>query len=157
MINKRTPICYKINSWAKYKISRYGAILPFTFIRNEIVSEMKVTLLSVRKTDGVSLASSKSTKRIDFYLPFETAFVAVKTGRTILTELKEREGQISLAFLQPTDAWCCWTRMGNNSAPRFCALPPKADASRSQRLVFIVGGPMVFEGVDAPENSPSLP
>ncbi len=110
---------------------------------------MKVTLLSVGKTDNdlFSRIIEEYERRINFYLPFETAFVADVKNRKGLsfTELKEREGQNLLAFLQPTDHVVLLDENGKQlDSPGFARYLQKRMHSVPKRLVFIVGGPYGF-------------
>jgi len=78
-----------------------------------------------------------------------------------LTELKEREGQNLLAFLQPTDRVVLLDENGKQfDSPDFARYLQKRMHSVPKRLVFIVGGPYGFsrELYDrATRSSPSLP
>lgn len=110
---------------------------------------MKVILLTVGKTDNeyFSRIIDEYSRRINFYIPFELAFVAdVKNRKGIsITELTEKEGKNLLAFLHPTDHVVLLDDKGKQlDSPGFARYIEKKMISVPKRLIFLVGGPYGF-------------
>ncbi len=110
---------------------------------------MKVTLLSVGKTDNIffSRIIEEYKKRINYYIPFETAFVPdIKNRKGLsLNELKEKEGKNLLLSLHATDHVVLLDDKGKQfDSPGFARYLGKKMNSVPKRLVFIVGGAYGF-------------
>lgn len=109
---------------------------------------MKVLLLQVGKTVNRNFISAISDycQRISHYVPFEIQTIAEIKGTKSLSESqqKEREGEMILRALQPTDTVVLLDERGKeNRSVEFASwLARKQQTSR--RLVFVIGGPYGF-------------
>ncbi len=110
---------------------------------------MKVVLLSVGKTDNEYFTRiiEEYTKRVNFYLPFESGFVYdVKKRKNLsVNEFKEVEGKKLLAAIHPSDQVVLLDNKGKQlDSPGFARYLEKKMVTVPKRLLFIVGGPYGF-------------
>ncbi len=110
---------------------------------------MKVVLLSVGKTDNEYFTRiiEEYTKRVNFYLPFESDFVPdVKKRKNLsVNEFKEVEGKKLLAAIHPSDQVVLLDNKGKQlDSPGFARYLEKKMVTVPKRLLFIVGGPYGF-------------
>lgn len=110
---------------------------------------MKITLLSVGKTDKGSLSTliKEYEKRINRYTAFETVVVPdIKSSKKLPEkEQKTLEGSNILKALQPTDYVVLLDDKGTQySSTEFADFIEKKSHSVSKRMVFVIGGPYGF-------------
>lgn len=110
---------------------------------------MKITLLSVGKTDKDSLSTliKEYEKRINRYTAFETVVVPdIKSSKKLPEkDQKTLEGNNILKALQPTDYVVLLDDKGTQySSTEFADFIEKKSHSVSKRMVFVIGGPYGF-------------
>ena len=110
---------------------------------------MKITLLSIGKTDHQALAQliEEYRKRTNFYLSFEIETVSdIKNTKNLSErEQKIKEGAQLLKALQPSDYVVLLDDKGKHlSSVEFAQFIEKKMHSVPKRMVFVVGGAYGF-------------
>lgn len=110
---------------------------------------MKIEILAIGKTQSKYLAEGIEgyCNRIGHYLPFElTVLPDIKTTRTLSEAVqKQKEGQLMLAAMQPSDFVVLLDERGREYTSReFAGFIEKKMASGLKRLLLVIGGPYGF-------------
>jgi len=110
---------------------------------------MKITLLSIGKTDNNALAQliEEYRKRTNFYISFETEIVPdIKNTKNLSEkEQKAKEGTQITKALQPSDYVVLLDDKGKHfSSIEFAQFIEKKTHNVPKRLVFVVGGAYGF-------------
>ena len=110
---------------------------------------MKIEILAIGKTQSKYLAEGIEgyCNRIGLYLPFElTVLPDIKTTRTLSEAVqKQKEGQLMLAAMQPSDFVVLLDERGREFTSReFAGFIEKKMASGLKRLLLVIGGPYGF-------------
>ena len=109
---------------------------------------MKVLLLQVGKTANRNFISAITDyyQRISHYVPFEIQTIAELKGTKSLSESqqKEREGEMILRTLQPSDTVVLLDERGKEYRSIDFASWLERKQQTSRRLVFVIGGPYGF-------------
>lgn len=109
---------------------------------------MKTTLILVGKTadklyrDGIADYAS----RITHYMPFEVKVIPEVKNTRAMTEAvqKEKEGDIILALVQPSDTVVLLDERGEERRSVDFAAWLRKRQQTARRLVFVIGGPYGF-------------
>ena len=112
---------------------------------------MKIVLMTVGKTttDYLRKGIEMYTARINRYMQFELNELPDIRNTKSLTEAqqKEREGELILSALQPSDAVVLLDERGREMTSReFADDIDRYGIRGTKRLVYIVGGPYGFSG-----------
>lgn len=110
---------------------------------------MNIRLLAIGKTDNKALQSliDDYTKRLSFYIKFDSEIIPDIKNVKNLTESqqKEKEGELILAKLTPTDQLILLDENGTTfSSVGFSDYLQKKMNSGVKTLVFVIGGPYGF-------------
>lgn len=110
---------------------------------------MRITLLSVGKTDSSALAGLIQTyaKRLGHYLPFDMKELpdVKRSAKTTPQSQKELEGREILRQIEPTDRLILLDERGAEYTSVRFAQHLQEQMNRGQRrLVFVIGGPYGF-------------
>lgn len=110
---------------------------------------MNIKLITIGKTDNKSLQTliDDYTKRLSFYIKFELDSIPDIKNVKNLTESqqKEKEGQLILSKLTPTDQLILLDENGKNfTSLAFSLELQKKMNSGIKTLVFVIGGPYGF-------------
>lgn len=110
---------------------------------------MNIKLLAIGKTDNKALQTliNDYTKRLSFYVRFEMVELPdIKNVKSLSeAQQKEREGELILAKLTPTDQLVLLDENGKNfSSVGFSKELQKKMNSGVKTLVFVIGGPYGF-------------
>lgn len=110
---------------------------------------MNIKLLAIGKTDNKALQSliDDYTKRLSFYVRFEMIELPdIKNVKNLSeSQQKEKEGELILAKLSPTDQLILLDENGKNfSSVGFSDELQKKMNSGIKTLVFVIGGPYGF-------------
>ena len=110
---------------------------------------MNIRLLAIGKTDNKALQSliDDYTKRLSFYIKFDSEIIPDIKNVKNLTESqqKEKEGELILAKLTPTDQLILLDENGTSfSSVGFSDYLQKKMNSGVKTLVFVIGGPYGF-------------
>jgi len=110
---------------------------------------MKITLILVGKTDDsyISEGFSVFEKRVKHYISFETIILpALKNTKALTIEQqKQKEGELILKHLQPTDRLILLDENGKSfTSVEFSSFFQQQMNSGVKNLVFLVGGPYGF-------------
>lgn len=110
---------------------------------------MKITLLVVGKTEASYLIEGITLyqKRLEHYIPFSMSTIPALKSTKAFSELqqKQKEGELILAQLKPTDSVFLLDEGGKQfSSVGFASFIEKQSVSGARNLVFIVGGPYGF-------------
>ncbi|MGV3459657.1 MAG: 23S rRNA (pseudouridine(1915)-N(3))-methyltransferase RlmH [Flavobacterium sp.] len=110
---------------------------------------MNIKLLAIGKTDNKALQSliDDYTRRLSFYVRFEmTELPDIKNVKSLSeSQQKEKEGELILAKLSPTDQLILLDENGKNfSSVGFSEELQKKMNSGVKTLVFVIGGPYGF-------------
>jgi 23S rRNA (pseudouridine1915-N3)-methyltransferase len=110
---------------------------------------MNIRLLAIGKTDNASLQSliDDYTKRLSFYIKFELDIIPdIKNAKNLSeAQQKEREGELILAKIGPTDQLVLLDENGKSfSSVDFSGELQKKMNSGIKTLVFVIGGPYGF-------------
>ncbi|CAZ94106.1 23S rRNA (pseudouridine(1915)-N(3))-methyltransferase RlmH [Zobellia galactanivorans] len=110
---------------------------------------MTIKLIAIGKTDSKSLLQliSEYENRLKHYVKFELEIIPDIKNAKNLTEAqqKEKEGQLILKKLGPTDALVLLDENGRqHSSVEFSAYLQKKMNSGLKQLVFVIGGPYGF-------------
>ena len=110
---------------------------------------MNIKLLAIGKTDNKALQSliDDYTKRLSFYIKFDWEFFPdIKNVKNLSeSQQKEKEGELILAKLTPTDQLILLDEKGTAfSSVGFSQHLQKKMNSGTKNLVFVIGGPYGF-------------
>ena len=119
---------------------------------------MNIKLIAIGKTDDKNLQSliEDYQKRLSFYIKFELEVIPdIKNVKNLSeTQQKEKEGELILSKLTPTDQLLLLDENGKSfSSMSFSEELQKKMNSGIKTLVFVIGGPYGFsEAVYAKSN-----
>lgn len=110
---------------------------------------MNIKLLAIGKTDHQALQTlvDEYTKRLSFYIKFELDVIPdIKNVKNLSeAQQKEKEGELILAKLTPTDQLILLDENGSTfSSVGFSDYLQKKMNSGAKTLVFVIGGPYGF-------------
>ena len=110
---------------------------------------MNIKLLTIGKTDNKALQSliDDYTKRLSFYIKFDLEIISdIKNVKNLSeSQQKEKEGELILAKLSPTDQLILLDENGKTfSSIGFSDYIQKKMNSGVKNLVFVIGGPYGF-------------
>lgn len=109
---------------------------------------MKTELLLVGKTTDrhIDALFADYTKRISHYMPFAVTVIPELRNTKSLSQAqqKEREGQLILQHITPTDTLVLLDEHGNEYRSIQLAQWLQQRQSTCRRLVFVIGGPYGF-------------
>ena len=110
---------------------------------------MNIKLIAVGKTDNTNLQTliDDYAKRLSFYIKFEIEIIAdIKNAKNLSeSQQKEKEGELILSKLQPTDQLILMDENGKTfSSVEFANELQKKMNSGIKTLVFVIGGPYGF-------------
>jgi len=110
---------------------------------------MNIKLLAIGKTDNKSLQTliDDYTKRLSFYIKFDLEIIQdIKNVKNLSeSQQKEKEGELILAKLTPTDQLILLDENGSTfSSMKFADYLQKKMNSGVKTLVFVIGGPYGF-------------
>lgn len=110
---------------------------------------MKITLLVVGKTTEryYTEAVEEYAGRLKHYLPFEMEVLPdlKQTKNLTFEQIREREGEMILKRLQPSDKVVLLDEKGKEfSSMQFAEYIEKQQHAVPKRLVFVIGGPYGF-------------
>lgn len=110
---------------------------------------MNIKLLAIGKTDSTSLQSliQDYEKRLGFYVRFSMEIIPDirNAGKLSEAQQKEKEGELILKKLQPTDVLVLLDENGKQfSSVGFSEFLQKKMNSGTRQLVFVIGGPYGF-------------
>ena len=110
---------------------------------------MKIKLLAIGKTDDKHLLqlTEEYQKRLKHYIKFELEIIPdLKNAKNLSEkEQKEREGELILKKLQPSDQLILLDEKGHEfRSVEFSRLLQKKLNSGIKQLVFVIGGPYGF-------------
>ena len=110
---------------------------------------MNIKLIAIGKTDNTNLQTliDDYTKRLSFYIKFEIEIIAdIKNAKNLSeSQQKEKEGELILSKLQPTDQLILLDENGRTfSSVEFANELQKKMNSGIKTLVFVIGGPYGF-------------
>lgn len=109
---------------------------------------MKTELLLVGKTTDrhIDALFADYTKRISYYMPFTVTVIPELKNTKSLSQAqqKEREGQLILQHITPTDTLVLLDEHGNEYRSIQLAQWLQQRQSTCRRLVFVIGGPYGF-------------
>jgi 23S rRNA (pseudouridine1915-N3)-methyltransferase len=110
---------------------------------------MNIKLIAIGKTDNKSLQTliDDYTKRLSFYIKFDLEIIQdIKNVKNLSeSQQKEKEGELILAKLTPTDQLILLDENGSTySSMKFADFLQKKMNSGVKTLVFVIGGPYGF-------------
>ena len=110
---------------------------------------MNIKLLAIGKTDDKSLQTliDDYTKRLSFYIKFDLEVIPdIKNVKNLSeTQQKEKEGELILSKLSPTDQLILLDENGSTySSVGFSDYLQKKMNAGIKTLVFVIGGPYGF-------------
>jgi len=110
---------------------------------------MNIKLIAIGKTDNKSLQTliDDYTKRLSFYIKFDLEIIPdIKNVKNLSeSQQKEKEGELILSKLTPTDQLILLDENGKNfSSVGFSEELQKKMNSGVKTLVFVIGGPYGF-------------
>ncbi|TRX35611.1 23S rRNA (pseudouridine(1915)-N(3))-methyltransferase RlmH [Flavobacterium restrictum] len=110
---------------------------------------MNIKLIAIGKTDNKALQSllDDYTKRLSFYIKFDLDVIPdIKNVKNLSeSQQKEKEGELILAKITPTDQLILLDENGKNfSSVGFSTELQKKMNSGVKTLVFVIGGPYGF-------------
>ena len=110
---------------------------------------MNIKLIAIGKTDNKALQSliDDYTKRLSFYIKFDLDIIPdIKNVKNLSeSQQKEKEGELILAKITPTDQLILLDENGKNfSSVGFSEELQKKMNSGVKTLVFVIGGPYGF-------------
>jgi 23S rRNA (pseudouridine1915-N3)-methyltransferase len=110
---------------------------------------MNIKLIAIGKTDNknLQLLMDEYTKRLSFYIKFETEIISdIKNAKNLSeSQQKEKEGELILTKIIPTDQLILLDENGKQFASiDFADELQKKMNSGIKTLVFVIGGPYGF-------------
>ena len=110
---------------------------------------MKIKLLAIGKTDDKNLQVLINTyeKRLKHYIKFELEIIPdIKNVKNLSIKLqKEKEGELILKKLQPTDSLVLLDEKGKEfRSIEFSSFLQKKMNTGVKQMVFVIGGPYGF-------------
>ena len=110
---------------------------------------MQITLIAIGKTDSVDLEQLISIyeKRLQHYIKFQFQIIPdIKNSKNLSeTQQKDKEGELILAQLQPSDALILLDEKGKQyTSVEFSQFLQKKMNSGIKNLVLAIGGPYGF-------------
>lgn len=110
---------------------------------------MNIKLLAIGKTDSKNLQAliEEYTKRLSFYIKFDLEIIPdIKNVKNLSeSQQKEKEGELILSKLSPTDQLILLDENGNQfSSVGFSDYLQKKMNAGIKTLVFVIGGPYGF-------------
>ena len=110
---------------------------------------MTIKLIAIGKTDNKNLQTliDEYSKRLSFYINFEIEIIPdIKNVKYLTTnQQKDKEGELILNKLQPTDALILLDENGlEYTSVKFAFYLQKKMNSGIKTLVFVIGGPYGF-------------
>lgn len=110
---------------------------------------MNIKLLAIGKTDDKSLQTliDDYTKRLSFYIKFDLEVIPdIKKVKNLSeTQQKEKEGELIVSKLSPTDQLILLDENGSTfSSVGFSDYLQKKMNAGTKTLVFVIGGPYGF-------------
>ena len=113
---------------------------------------MNIKLIAIGKTDNKALQSliDDYTKRLSFYIKFDLDIIPdIKNVKNLSeSQQKEKEGELILAKITPTDQLILLDENGKNfSSVGFSDELQKKMNSGIKTLVFVIGGPYGFSEI----------
>lgn len=110
---------------------------------------MTIKLIAIGKTDNKNLQTliDDYSKRLSFYINFEIEIIPdIKNVKYLTTnQQKDKEGELILNKLQPTDALILLDENGlEYTSVKFAFYLQKKMNSGIKTLVFVIGGPYGF-------------
>ena len=113
---------------------------------------MNIKLIAIGKTDNKALESliDDYTKRLSFYIKFDLDIISdIKNVKNFSeSQQKEKEGELILAKLTPTDQLILLDENGAGfSSIKFAEVLQKKMNAGVKNLVFVIGGPYGFSDV----------
>jgi 23S rRNA (pseudouridine1915-N3)-methyltransferase len=110
---------------------------------------MNIKLLAIGKTDNknLQLLIAEYCNRLSFYIKFDLEIIAdIKNVKSLSeSQQKEKEGELILAKLAPTDHLILLDENGSQfSSVGFSELLQKKMNSGIKTMVFVIGGPYGF-------------
>jgi 23S rRNA (pseudouridine1915-N3)-methyltransferase len=110
---------------------------------------MQITLIAIGKTDSVDLEQLISIyeKRLQHYIKFQSQIIPdIKNSKNLSeTQQKDKEGELILAQLQPSDALILLDEKGKQyTSVEFSQFLQKKMNSGIKNLVLAIGGPYGF-------------
>lgn len=110
---------------------------------------MNIKLLTVGKTDNQHLNEliNEYVKRLGFYVNFDFEVIPdIKNAKNLTeTQQKEKEGELILKKVQPTDILVLLDEHGKqHTSIEFSAYLQKRMSAGTKQLVFVIGGPYGF-------------
>ena len=110
---------------------------------------MNIKLMAIGKTDNKALQTliDDYTKRLSFYIKFDLDIIPdIKNAKNLSeAQQKEKEGELILAKLTPTDQLILLDENGSTfSSMGFSDYLQKKMNSGVKTLVFVIGGPYGF-------------
>ena len=110
---------------------------------------MNIKILTIGKTDNKALQSliDDYTKRLSFYIKFDLEIIPdIKNVKNLSeSQQKEKEGELILAKLLPTDQLILLDEKGTTfSSVGFSDYLQKKMNSGAKTIVFVIGGPYGF-------------
>lgn len=158
--NQTTPLLkaglliqFKKNLENKQNIKFYFTIqflfLSILYICHLKHQKMNIKLIAIGKTDNKALQTliDDYTKRLSFYIKFELDIIPdIKNVKNLSeSQQKEKEGELILAKITPTDQLILLDENGKNfSSIGFSEELQKKMNSGIKTLVFVIGGPYGF-------------
>jgi 23S rRNA (pseudouridine1915-N3)-methyltransferase len=134
-------------------VSKQQSFLLWNYVTlqlcNSTAKEMNIKLLAIGKTDNKALQQliDDYTKRLSFYVKFELEIIPdIKNVKNLSeAQQKEKEGELILSKLSPTDQLILLDENGKNfSSVGFSEELQKKMNSGIKTLVFVIGGPYGF-------------
>ncbi len=124
-------------------------LLASLFQYNTLFLNMQITLIAIGKTDSVDLEQLISIyeKRLQHYIKFQFQIIPdIKNSKNLSeTQQKDKEGELILAQLQPSDALILLDEKGKQyTSVEFSQFLQKKMNSGIKNLVLAIGGPYGF-------------
>lgn len=115
----------------------------------EILSKMNIKLIAIGKTDNKNLQAliDEYQKRLSFYIKFDLEIIVdIKNVKNLSeTQQKEKEGELILSKITPTDQLILLDENGKNfTSLTFSEELQKKMNAGTKTLVFVIGGPYGF-------------
>jgi 23S rRNA (pseudouridine1915-N3)-methyltransferase len=104
---------------------------------------MNIKLIAIGKTDNKSLQSliDDYTKRLSFYIKFDLILFPISKRKKTLKVNKEKEGELILAKITPTDQLILLDENGKNFSSVGFSEELQKKMNWSKDFSFVIGGP----------------